>query len=206
MEMTPEQVRARLDSLSVDDTEAVHDLYLKSRTLLKAHGRKPIPFDNHEAGRRAERMLGKAITRAQERGEIRTHGQNSNMTWASAVGVDKYVSMSTWGWLRLASSGTDEEFELVLKRARESGDMSQRSVCAQIRQVVGSPPPLVQRKHTARGKRTIEYMAMQVNSLALGVEDLDPAEVDAKAFAAVIEGIFDDLGILRSFLRRVKKV
>jgi hypothetical protein len=204
-----DQVRARLAQVSIDDLDAVHDLFLASRELCRGNG-----LDGKELARRAERALGLAFRAAQERGELLGRGQSyTHEDGSRRKRVKDYIPTSgaSSDIYRLVNGVTDEMFDKAIAATRARNSMSNQEVARELVYIkAGMPtPPLPVKpkkvRPTARGRRTIDHMAIQMNAIAMGVCDLEPGEVDAVAMGPVIEQVFEDIGQIRSFLRKVKK-
>lgn len=59
------------------------------------------------------------------------------------------------------------------------------------------------RKPTTVGRRTVENLALTLNSLALAVQRVDPGEVDPVAMADQLNQVLDDVAAIRLFVEKV---
>ncbi|AYR00403.1 hypothetical protein I5H98_gp046 [Mycobacterium phage Whouxphf] len=113
---------------------------------------------------------------------------------------------------------SDEQFEEAITEAREEGNLSRANVARKAKtkaqpkkEAIDADDPLIDAevapapKKTARARRTIEMLSVTTANLALSVADIDPGEVDKEQLAEEITIIFDSLGTIRSFLRKVNQ-
>lgn len=195
--------------MSPDDLDAVHDLYLDARKLPVGSSRYTPNLEAQEVTRRIDRMMGQALLAGQARGTVKRHGQHGGITDARSV-LDFVKAGRSADYYRYAEL-SDDLFERALDNARSKGNIGHQSVMreakilAQLNPNGKVAPPPRQVVPTPRGRRTLEHLAIQMSAIALGVQEVDPREVDAVAMAEVIEQAFDDIGIIRAYLRKVKK-
>lgn len=192
----------------IADIDTVHDLH---STILAAL--KEVPYADpdrialQELARRADRKLGQAIRRGQSVGTITSTGQTT--VYAERHGLKPPVhyvsSKQLLPDLYLMADVSDELFEEALKRCSDTL-MGRRPVAKAITDLkeAGWEPVVRKVRPTARGKRTIEDMAIKINAMRYGVEEMDPGEVDYTAHEEMVFQMFQDIGIIRSFLRKVK--
>lgn len=199
------ELQARLTGASYTDYPGCLALFEETAALsreVKRATREYMPA--MELVRRAERMFGLAVQHAQRTGLIRIKG-NSHPN-GELLDVPHPGPLHE---IRKLIDHTDEDFEQALKNARERGSLG-RSVVIEELQILRPPaplppPPVPERKGTARGRRTLEHMAIQMNAIALGVGDISPDEVPGD-MQQIITGVFHDIGTIRSFLRKVNYV
>lgn len=112
---------------------------------------------------------------------------------------------------------SDEDFEVAISDARAEGNLTRTNVARKARgrkkEAIDSGAPLIDAeveptpavKKTARARRTIEHMAVTISNFALGLADLNPAEVDKDALHVEIDAISDSIGLIRKFLKEVNQ-
>ncbi|MBX7455499.1 hypothetical protein GR927_46600 [Mycolicibacterium sp. 3033] len=65
------------------------------------------------------------------------------------------------------------------------------------------PETPAHREPTTVGRRTVENLALTLNSLAQAVQRVDSDEVDPKAMADQLNGVLDDVATIRRFVEKV---
>jgi hypothetical protein len=202
MEITDE-LRARLAGVEINDLNAVHDLYLEvKKQYINNGGEARFDAQFAEVARRIERAMGLSMRAAQERGELGRYMIGTLLPGMRAV-CDLMPSHEATDIYRMGDV-TDEVFEEALANCKAKGTVSRASMAAEA-QRIGNNEPLRRPKTTPRGRRTMEHMAIQVNAIALGVQELDPFEVAVGDMQETVDRVFEDIGIIRSFLRKVNK-
>lgn len=196
---------------------------------------KEFQLDAAEFVRRAERGLGVAIREGQERGEVasKTNGlaagpRSDYQRNGQTVHVDRDVQNTVKSPTDFASASelsgqhgaggiyamtdnvSDEQFEEAMAEARREANLSRANVARKARAKAETQPtpeskPPTALKKTAVARRTVEYTAVTLNNLAQGFDDITPEEVDAEHLQAEIDSIFQSIGIIRSFLKKVNK-
>lgn len=211
MSVDHEAIRSRLESLSVKDLDAVHALYEQARDLRAGLPGGATGFDAVETVRRVERALGLAVRVAQGDGRLPTTGVRRSAKHPRLV-KDYFPFTGASAHIYSMASVSDEVFEKALVRCRERCVLPSRpTLLVTFAELLDGPRPVVvvpepepkKVRLTARGRRTVEHLAIQMNSIALGVAEIDPGEVDANAMAEVIDQAFEDIGTIRKFLREV---
>lgn len=203
------ELRARLAEVSIDDLDAVHDLYLDTRKFLSHGGRIGVgeTLGLAELSRRVERAEGLAIRAAQSRGELLRQGQSNRVPGVKFV--SSYISSAgeTTRLYRMVDGISDEVFEKAIEWCKAEGSLARPALTNALRKLAVSPviEPPAKVLPTKRGRKTVEHMAIQLNALAMGVADLDPAEVDKTLMAPMVNQAFEDIGAIRAFLRKVNK-
>lgn len=215
-------LRARLTQTSVDDLDATYALYLDIKSLL-IDGRQVLTddLDVVELVRRSERAMGAAVMVAQSNGTLLAE-QQSKRHHPGAKTVHDYLSNGSQVALfkRLAAA-PDEVFEEAIAKCRADGSMTRPKLVRLIADLSGVPIPKrpkpvepvkrirnrpVERvTGSARGRKTIEHMAISIDAIARGVEELDPGEVDREQVYRAIEQVYIDMGVIKSFLRKVPR-
>lgn len=205
-----EELRARLTQASADDLEATYALYLDGKKL-QVNLACRNDLDAVETVRRTERVFAKAIRAAQSRGELMAHGSNMHSTGMKKVSDYLPGAGMSSAFYKLCDGVTDELFEQAIDKCRADGSLGRDALHRQIKELRGAPKPpapsaprLAKARHTARGRRTIEHMAIQMDAVARGVEELEPTEVDRKAMYHAINKVYSDMGVIKAFLREVK--
>lgn len=211
---TVEEIRAGLAQTSVDDLDEVYAWYLKSKSLLTKDGGGSWvrDFDILETARRAERLFGQAFKSARRRGLLVEQGHRPEPGGAQAL--TQYIDYGeALHHMRRFAAVSDDAFEEALAKCRANKSLGRRALSAQIMEVCGGDPlnQVAQekrkqersRKATMRGRKTIEHMAIQLDAIARGVEVLDPSEVDRQEMHPVIDRVYGDIAVIRSFLRKV---
>jgi hypothetical protein len=209
--VTYQEIRTRLESVSLDDIDAVHALYLDGKNL-KVNLTHRGNLDAVETVRRVERALGTAIRAAQARGEMLAKNATNTAAFKGRMVRELFSTSSEADHLYALVDGiSDEQFEEAIRKCRANGGLSREKLEVQLkeRQADTPPPPPPPAVHrvlpTRRGRKTIEHMAISLNALALGVAELDPGEVDKAAMLPMINQAFEDIGVIRTFLRKVNK-
>jgi hypothetical protein len=188
----------RLSEVSLDDYSAVYATWFDIDGYAKALKRNTKGFmSGNELLRRAERALGIAVKRGQERGLI-NQGNGSRYAKKDTIPI-RHDRMSDF--YKLAAL-TDEDFEKVLVNARDRGSLGRSVVLEEIDELHPKPAPAPKPLGTARGRRTLEHLAIQVNSIALGVQEIGPEEVSPD-LQDIVDQAFKDIGMIRSWLRKV---
>ncbi|QSM90490.1 hypothetical protein I3U44_07410 [Mycobacteroides abscessus subsp. bolletii] len=182
-----------------------------------------------EFARRANRGMGVAIRDAQARGELSGTGEGGGWN-ARNLPDEERIRKSPKTYLSdsheaadtyaMTDGVSDEMFEEALTEARVEGNLSRASVARRCKtkaqsqkEVVDGDDPLIDAdvapapvvKKTARARRTIEMLSVTTANLALSVGDIDPGEVDREQLAKEISIVFESLGTIRSFLRKVNE-
>ena len=203
------KLQAELAAVSIDDIDAVHDLFVRVRALAKKRGRSSDALhDVAELSRRAERAMGLALRSGQARGVVAVNGGDR-----TGVSAKKYVP--SWGLitnLYTMASVSDEQFEKALIMAvcepvahgRIAGVPTRPLVLAACKELTAVPVPKGGRP-SVRARRAVEDLAIQLNALAWGVKDVDPCEVDEAAVRSMVFQAFNDLAAIKRFLQEVRK-
>lgn len=201
MQSTIDELRTRLAQVSIDDLSAVHALYLDTKALKGATNRAARNFlDVTELERRVERAMGLAWRAAQERGEVRSKHNQSGVPATNYFKARGTVA----DICQLVDGIADEDFEKALVAARQRGNLTREVVVEELEPFRPVKQELVKPKgSTPRGRKTLEHMAIQIDAIALGVQDIHPDEVPAQQMADVVTKVFEDIGTIRSFLRKV---
>ncbi|ACI12660.1 hypothetical protein SEA_SPIKELEE_53 [Mycobacterium phage Spikelee] len=132
--------------------------------------------------------------------------------------AELFGSRGDEGIYAMTDGVSDEQFEEAITEAREEGNLSRANVARKAKakaqpkkEAIDANDPLIDaevapaQKKTARARRTIEMLSVTTANLALSVADIDPGEVDKEQLAEEITIIFDSLGTIRSFLRKVNQ-
>lgn len=196
------ELQARLTEASPSDYPGCLALIQEINALFKATNRTSRTFmATAELTRRSERLFATSVSLAQSRGEIRVKGNSSPTTTAAAV-PDRYRLSQ----MRPFLDYSDEEFEQGIKNARERGSLGRTVLIEELEllrpKVVEVTRPKV--TGTPRGRRTVEHMAIQINAIAMGCGDVAPEEVDYEVNVEMVMQVFEDIGTIRSWLRKVK--
>ncbi|AIK69154.1 hypothetical protein PBI_HADES_47 [Mycobacterium phage Hades] len=190
---------------------------------------KEFQLDAAEFVRRAERGLGVAIREGQERGDVSKLGgdRKSDSPKSTLISPHEVATRAELhgggndpgtGIYAMTDGVSDEAFEEAITEAREEGNLSRANVARKAKakaqpkkEAIDANDPLIDAevapapKKTARARRTIEMLSVTTANLALSVADIDPGEVDKEQLAEEIAIIFDSLGTIRSFLRKVNQ-
>lgn len=186
---------------------------------------KDMQLDAAEFLRRAERGLGVAIRGGQARGEIRRGGQSDTYgnAWVTSQplttrsGPNDFASQSELHGANLPRTGiyamtdgvTNEAFEAALAEARQEANLSRANVARKAREqskpdpVIDADPCTPVRK-TARGRKTVQGMAIDLHGWAAAIIDIDPAEVPTDEVAQEIKSISESMCSIRKFMKAVE--
>lgn len=189
---------------------------------------KEFQLDAAEFVRRAERGLGVAIREGQARGEVETTAEGKARGAAIRDQLVTYkkikpkptdfasvheLSNTQGGIYDLTDGVSDEAFAEALAEAREEQNLSRANVArkakSRAKADVPAPPPPAHEpptvRKTARARKTIQQMSIDLSNYALGLRDLNPSEVDEEVLKSEIAIIFESVGEIRSFLRKVTR-
>jgi hypothetical protein len=187
---------------------------------------KELQLDADEFVRRAERGLGMAARKAQERGDILPTnvrrdrpGKHSaiSTTLTDVIGHSEWAGNGT-GIKYLVDDVSEEAFEAAIAQAREERHLSRANVTRKTRRKTpGQPeephgddppsPPQPEKRpirKTARARKLIQQMSIDFHNYALAVDELDPEEIDREAMHDDIEHIVNSWGHIKQFLRKVR--
>jgi hypothetical protein len=195
-----QELRTRLAQVSLDDLDAVHELHLRINGLAKTVGpQSPVYLDISELNRRAERAMAIAVLAAQARGELRTRGQSHGNIPKKGVAdyMPRRANLTTSYWKHYASVD-DEAFEVGLKKARQGGSLSRAALLT----ALGLDPEPDPVNPTARGRRTLEHLAIQASAISMGVREIGPGEVDP-SLVPMAKQAHEDLAVIRGWLKKV---
>lgn len=211
---TENELRTRLAGVDTNDLTAVHALYLDMKQFLNT-GQRGVATTLSLQGlaRRVERAEGLAIRAAQARGEVMRQNQSGDSSGMTSV--KEYVTSSGESTMlySVVDGVTEDMFEQAMAIAWRKKRLGRTFLIGIIEELKAQepaappPPPAPVAKTvvvTRRGRKTIEHMAISINAIAMGVSDLDPREVPTD-MSAVIAQVFEDIGIVRTFLRKVNK-
>lgn len=104
-----------------------------------------------------------------------------------------------YGTYRLADPRADDDDD---DTGRGYG-LRLRDVALQLYRLDTQPETPAHRKPTTVGRRTVENLALNLNSLALAVQRVDPGEVDPVAMADQLNQVLDDIAAIRLFAEKV---
>ena len=202
MVVNENELRTRLAQASTDDLDAVHALYLDNKKYQEALGHHGS-LDNSELSRRIERKMAQTIRAAQERGEVLAHHASYKDHRGYYV-KDLIPSPGMVNQLYLLADGvSDEIFDQAVAECRQFGSLGRKRLIVRIRRLRDAQQDKTVVSPTRRGHKTIEHMAISLNALAMGVVDLDAREVDLSEAREMVDSCFEDIGVIRSFLREV---
>lgn len=182
--------------------------------------------------RRAERGLGVGIRDGQLAGTVETqqearvragklrHSADGSQPLAEkarptdfATSWDLSGSGGGPGIYDLTDGISDGQFDEALTEARGEGNLSRANVArkakAKTKPAIDADHPLIDAevarpfRKTARGRKTVEQLAVTIYNLALGVGDIDPAEVDAEQLRSEINITYEAIGVIKRFLKEV---
>lgn len=201
---THEELRARLTQASVDDLEATYALYLDAK---EARSRVNLRNDQDlaEVLCRIDRLFAQSVRIAQATGKLRDrHGKIVGDT-APVLKINHLVPPSTMNTLYRCFDGVSEElFEEALSKCKADGRLSRQTLGVKLEELRNSQPPAKSTtRMSARTRRTIEHLAIQMDALARGVEELNPEEVDRQVLYHAITKVYVDMGVIKAFLRKV---
>ena len=108
---------------------------------------------------------------------------------------------------------TDEQFEEAIAEARSEGNLSRANVARKSKakaHPLAEPEPAPQEpqkkvRKTAAGRRVMENLAIDINSLVFVINETNPQEVDAELHKSDIADIRAGLGVIRKFLKEIEK-
>lgn len=196
---------------------------------------KDMQLEAAEFVRRAERAIGVGIRDGQRNGTVLTDSEVlsnaairrdiklGRSTKTSEELVDKSAPTDfaergelsgnackgQFGIFGMTDDVTDEQFEQALAEARDEGQLSRANVArkarARARGESPPPPPAPKVRKTARARKLIAHMSIDLHNYALAVAELDFAEVDAAEAHTDIMHMFNSIGVIRSFLKKVNK-
>ena len=209
------ELREALATVSLDTPGAVHSLLISARALMNASRNTDAWPEAAELMRRAERAMGLAIRRAQKRGTVLKPGQHPSAN-PTAVSPNVYVNKGGEASFiySITDAISDELFEQAITQSKDRL-CSRMALLDTLRVLRGqepkppkAPKPVVDKPTilpTRRGTKTVEHMAIQLNAIAMGLMDLEPEEVDPVANRRLIFQAFEDVGTIRTFLKKVNK-
>jgi hypothetical protein len=193
---------------------------------------KEIQLDAIEFTRRAERALGVAIREGQARGEILRRGQvgpgraNQHGTVEDhsdsrifsrptdfATGAELSGVGNQGGIYAMTDDVSDEQFDEAIIEARTEGNLSRANVARKAKAKAQEPEPELEPdepskpvKKTAQGRRVMEHLSINLNSLANTlIKDIDPREIDYPQHESDVREMQSDLNTIKAFLKRVKE-
>ncbi len=173
-----------------------------------------------ELVRRAERGIGKAIRKGQERGEIRKIGDDTRVDLADRVGVSNLVSPQEAAQVNhrsdlapiyhMTDGVTDEQFDAAITEAKAEGNLTRRNV---VRKVTGRSASKSTRPEVRRGTHHIQsrrVMAATVESAANVVipsvlAEINLSELEAHDLQEWISSLSESIKALGSLRTTLKK-
>lgn len=181
---------------------------------------KDMQLDAAEFVRRAERGVGVAIREGQQAGTVAKRGDIGGGRSTPVPDLVRPSELATKSELHgrgdeqatgiygMTDGVSDAAFEEALSEAREEANLSRTNVArkahekSDLDEPSPLPPPV---KKTTKARKTVELLAVTLSNLALGVADVDPAEVDRGQLQVEIDSIDLSLGEIRGFIRKVNK-
>ena len=202
MESTVDVLRTRLAQVPIENLGAVHALFTEVMKLNR-EARAADGLEYAVLMRRAERKMGQAIRHGQNAGKVLVQGQSKTKTGILSVAdlLGPGASKKHQAIYSVTDGVTDEAFEEALQKCMDVGSATRASVAHALsgRKVEAKKVP------NPRSNRHVEQIAITINAIATGLNDIDPAEVSLAQVGESVDRIFEDVGMIRSFLRKVNK-
>jgi len=183
---------------------------------------KELAFDAQLAAteivRRCERRVGELVRQGQDRGEIRGKGQRitpplgadplTNQIY-SKPGPYDFAHPSEWngneaGIVQMTDDVPREQFDAAIEEAKAEGNLSRANV---VRKVKGEAKPAARsewhhKKRHLDANRIVERLAMELDAATVGLDLIDPSQLDADRKPEWVESIRQSIGTIQKEIRK----
>jgi hypothetical protein len=201
------------EAQSIDEVRETKAIAVGYESVIRE---KELAFDAQLAAteivRRCERRIGQLVREGQERGEIRTRGDDTRTDLVR----DKDEVKSARGFFQhsdemshsYAMAGApDEQFESALDEAKAEGNLSRANV---VRKVKGEQPKTPERSEWHRNRRHIDSnrildsLATELDAATAGLELMQPEDLDPEVLDHAIPLIKQSIATINRHVRRIQ--